>query len=416
MGSWDVPPPTSRLDALPPDEWALLLIQARAVLQELPDDPEHPARGQLRDLPTGRLAGGKARDRLVGLLATDTALWRAVVGKLEAHADGSVVFDALAAAGDGTARGAAAAATDPRATAPAPRTSAPEPDRATAQALEDARRRAARDRERLGSVRQERDDARRRAETAERQVETTEQELTATRARMRQLETEVAELRKALEVADRDRERAVERERRRRVSELTVLEEEVAALRRKDEERRARDRRGADRERRRNEELSRPRPAETAPRPPRLVPGRPSRLPAGIVPGTREAAELFLHRGRRVLVDGYNVTLQHQANLGLEQQRTWLVTALANLARARGVVPTVVFDGERSGGQRGGPSVREVTVRFSAPGVTADDEIVLDVEATDDPVVVVTDDRELLDRVRRSGADTIGSKQLIWVL
>jgi hypothetical protein len=408
MGSWDVPPTTRRLEALPADEWALLLIQARAALLELPDDAEHPDRRQLRGMPTGQLAGGRAQGRLVGLLASDDALWRAVVGRLEAHPDGAVVFDALAATED-AGSGAAAASHGARATSPGR-------DRGRDQALEDARRRAARDRERVASIRRERDEARRRVQTAERRVEAAEEALATERSRRRQLEADIGELRRALEVADRERDRAVERERRRRTGELQELQDAVARLRREDEERRARARRSADRERRRNEPEPRSHPAEAAERPSRLVPGRPSRLPSGVVPGTREAVELFLHRGRRVLVDGYNVSLQHQANLELEQQRVWLVTALANLARSRGVVPTVVFDGARSGGQRRGPAVREVTVRFSAPEVTADDEIVLEVEATDDPVLVVTDDRELLDRVRRSGADTIGSGELLWML
>jgi rRNA-processing protein FCF1 len=48
-----------------------------------------------------------------------------------------------------------------------------------------------------------------------------------------------------------------------------------------------------------------------------------------------------------------------------------------------------------------------VSVVFTPTGVTADDEIALAVQATDEPVVVVTDDRELRDRVRPHGADLL---------
>jgi len=47
-------------------------------------------------------------------------------------------------------------------------------------------------------------------------------------------------------------------------------------------------------------------------------------------------------------------------------------------------------------------------VRFTADGTIADDEIVFAVAATDEPVLVVTDDAELRARVQAEGGNTIG--------
>ena len=55
-------------------------------------------------------------------------------------------------------------------------------------------------------------------------------------------------------------------------------------------------------------------------------------------------------------------------------------------------------------------------MRFTGAGVTADDEIVLAVEGTDEPVAVVTDDRELSARVAVAGADVIGTTSFLGVV
>lgn len=387
------PPPRDRLDALEADAWALLLPHVRAALTELPDDPRFPARTRLRGRPTGRLAGGKGRAQLVVLLAEDDTLWSAVRERLTPGEEETLT--------------AALAAASP----PAPHAGS----RDTERALVDLRRRAERDRARLREVREERDQARRRATGAERRADGLADDLAAAERRIAALEAELEELTASLDDAAQDRERAVTRERRRRDAEVEELRRELAALRRAEEARRT-----ARREER-DAAPPPPRPVESASArrpaaPPRLVPGRPSRLPEGVVPGTREAVELYLHRGRRVLVDGYNVTKQHQPGFDLEQQRTWLIQALGNLARSRGVVPTVVFDGEAAGGQRAGGAGREVTVRFTGAGITADDDIILELESTDDAIVVVTDDRELAARARASGADVLATHELLWLL
>jgi hypothetical protein len=393
MPDGSAPPPRGQLAALEADAWAVLLPHVRAALLELPDGPGRPGRDRLRGLPTGRLAGGKGRDRLIALLASDPELWVDVASRLSGDPEGAAV---LAAIRDRPSERAPVGS-----------------EAGSERAVIDAKRRAERDREKLRSVRKERDEARRRAVGAEHRADALAAEVAASERRIAQLEEQVAQLRAAVDDAARERERAVSRERRRREAELAEARAELAEQRRVEQRRRTEQHR-LDEQRR--AAPSRPeRPRASVPATSRLIPGRPSRLPDDVVPGTREAVELFLHRGRRVLVDGYNVTRQHQPGFDLEQQRTWLVGALANLARSRGVQPTVVFDGERSSG-RGATRNREVVVRFTDAGITADDEIVLDVEATDDPVLVVTDDRELAARVRGAGADVIGTRELLWLL
>ena len=57
-----------------------------------------------------------------------------------------------------------------------------------------------------------------------------------------------------------------------------------------------------------------------------------------------------------------------------------------------------------------------VEVRFTAGGVIADDEIVFAVAATDAPVLVVTDDAELVARVRAEGGNTVGVVHLAGIV
>lgn len=381
------PPPRDRLDALSADDWAVLLGLVREALGSLPDTA---GRAEIRASPTGRLAGGRGRRRLSDLLVADRQLWQGVV---------------TAAGGEEGSRSLVARLVEPA--APAEASSRDRSHRGDAE----LRRRAERDRRRLVEVRDERDTLRRRLAEVEGRATRGERDRDRLTAEVEELRGELDQLRRRLHDAERAQQRAVDRERRRGEAERSRVEEELSALRR-------------DREQSRTSRSAEPGSAPTGPavparqpapqRPIRLVPGRPSRLPAGIAPGTREAAELLLHRDRLVLVDGYNVTKQRHAGLGLEQQRTWLVQALENLARQRGIRPIVVFDGAAAPG--GGHRTRLLEVRFSPAAITADDEIVLAVEGTDEPLLVVTDDRELRARVAVSGADTLASRELLWFL
>jgi hypothetical protein len=281
-----------------------------------------------------------------------------------------------------------------------------------------ARAEADRARDRLREVRDERDAARRRAEGAEGRAAAAEAELAALRAEVASLEAARTRLLDDLAAAEADRRRAVEREARRQTAEVERLRAELAALRRAEEEQRLVEQRRVEaRQQARRQAVraqSEARREAQAERGTKVRPGRPSVLPSGIAPDTTEAADALLHAGRLVLVDGYNLTLQHRSDLALEAQRTWLTQLLSNLAARRRVRPVVVFDGERAGGGRPWTGGREVEVRFTPSGITADDELVLAVEATDEPVVVVTDDRELRARLLASGADVIGTAPFLW--
>lgn len=118
-----------------------------------------------------------------------------------------------------------------------------------------------------------------------------------------------------------------------------------------------------------------------------------------------------------VVVDGYNVTKTGYGGLPLEAQRSRLVTGLASLAARTGAEVTVVFDGTDVQGVRV-QSRRGVRVLFSLPGETADERIgqLVAAEPSGRPVVVVSSDREVADRVRRSGARPVPSTGLLRVL
>ena len=156
-----------------------------------------------------------------------------------------------------------------------------------------------------------------------------------------------------------------------------------------------------------------PSPAPAARRPPAAGRGRrPIALPGGLVGSSRGAAE-FLVRvpGVVVLVDGYNVAKLGWPGLSLEAQRDRCVASAEDVVlRFGGVDVRIVFDGADVPGIPAGPR-RLVPVHFSPEGVKADAVLCAEVArlpvAT--PVVVVTDDREVLDDVRGRGANGLPS-------
>ncbi|MFA9445714.1 NYN domain-containing protein [Egicoccus sp. AB-alg6-2] len=388
------PPPAAALLALPADAWGDLLPTIRAALNDVDDALATPAIRRLRAAPTGRLAGGRVRKEVCSLLGAGGPAWEALYRRL--------IADDVARSWAETIRAeplTAPPTVDPAASA------APAPTAPTEREL-------ARTRERLRDARQERDALRRRLDGAESRAKQAEEAAASAEARVQTTQAENVELRQRVEELEYDRERAVARERRRGEAAQARLREELAELRRADEERRIEQRRHLERRRALEAEAAetqRKRRERRSSRTPRVVPGRPSSLPEGVARGSTEAARLLLHTGRVVLVDGYNLTRQHRDHLDLETQRAWLVQLLATAAMQRRIRPVVVFDGQRASVARPIIASREVEVRFTPEGITADDELVLAVEATDEPVLVVTDDRELQARVRVSGADVVGT-------
>lgn len=391
------PPAAAALLAIPPDDWAWLLVRIRRGLHELDPALVTPDLQRLRSSPASRLAGGRMRQVLASVLAAGGPAWHAVA-------------DVLAA--DPPPERLGWLATGSR---PATPTDADRPARRASTGRGDDELR--RVKERARELRSELEEARRQLAGAEARAEALEGRLSSTADELAQAIAQVEELRAELGTARAEGAGLVERERRRSERRIADLEAELQEVRRRDEtrrEERAREARAREvaEQRRRDEQTA----AERRGRQPtaRITPGRPTTLPRDIAAGTREEADALLGPGRLVLVDGYNLTIGRGEQLSLEEQREWLIRVLAGLAARRRVRPRVVFDGRGGGGGgRPGDAARGVTVVFTPSGVTADDEIALAVQATDEPVVVVTDDRELRDRVRPHGADLLGAEQFL---
>lgn len=375
------PPDATRLASLDDDVWRRVVVHLRRSLTEVEAVADDPRLRRVAAAPTSRLVSGRARRDAAAALAGGGPLWVDLRRRVVADPD---LANAFAAA----LRADAA----PAAASPAP---PPAPDTVEVDRL----------RERLRDVRAQRDEARRRAEgetaRADRETEARrdlEDELASARERVAELETQLA-------AAAEERRAAVDRERRRGEATLAEVTEQLRRVRREQQDRVRRDRAAAQAEQAR---AAQPAPrARSAPRAPRLVPGRPSRLPEHVQPGTTEAVDLLLHAGRLVLVDGYNVTRSHRGDLDLEGQRRWLVNLVAGAVATRRIEPRIVFDGHASEGPGSSRRERGVAIVFTPEGVTADDDLVFEVEATDParPVVVVTDDRELRDRLAPYGVD-----------
>jgi predicted RNA-binding protein with PIN domain len=159
-------------------------------------------------------------------------------------------------------------------------------------------------------------------------------------------------------------------------------------------------------------------PAVTKPvasSPPRV----PLRIPPGVTDDTVEAVDHLVRApGALLLVDGYNISQAAWYQDPIARQRTRLVDALAELHARTGVEVEVVFDGadvDRIGDRPVRPAVR---VRFSAPGVEADDVLLELVDAAPQrrPVIVASSDHRVRDGARRRGANVIGARQLLGAL
>ncbi len=373
----------SRLVALGPRPWAQLL----RALRRLPDLPS--ALIELLTHPTSELASGARRVELCRTLAGAEATMMALL------ADSSIpeaLHAALAAAGDSED-----AASDGPPGEPARSPRSEERSRALRRQLDEERRR--------------REGAEARASVAETRAAEAAVERDGLTARVAELESEVArgveavaqasarvERRSAARIAGLERELAGERstlaalrrDHERTGAELETLRQALEDLR---------DQKGSDAPGRSDIDA---RESANA---------RPLRLPDELGAGTTEAARWLLQRARLLLVDGYNVAFALRAGRPLEEQRRWLIDRLRPLAARGAVTPVVVFDGDGAGSARREPS--GVEVRFTARGTLADDDIVFVVAATAEPVVVITDDAELRERVRAEGGNVLGTVELL---
>jgi predicted RNA-binding protein with PIN domain len=116
-----------------------------------------------------------------------------------------------------------------------------------------------------------------------------------------------------------------------------------------------------------------------------------------------------------LIVDGYNVTKTGYGSLSLEAQRSRLVTGLGVIAAQTGTEVTCVFDGAELGARAMAARARGVRVLFSAPGQSADDLIcnLVRAEPPGRPVIVVSSDREVAERVQAGGARCLPATTLL---
>ncbi len=129
-----------------------------------------------------------------------------------------------------------------------------------------------------------------------------------------------------------------------------------------------------------------------------------------MAPSSPALLEQYLALPRsRLIIDGYNVTKTTWPTLSLEAQRARLLALLSALVARTKAEATVVFDAAASETRPVVASPRGVKVLFSPVGVIADDVIreLVAAEPAGRVVVVVTEDRELADDVRRDGARVV---------
>ncbi len=392
-------PTREQLLALPTDDWSVLLATALPIVRGLPDRDRDALVKRLVAVPLGRLVSGRAREDLTGVLLRPT-VWPLVAAAL---GDGPrpwvTVGDPVEQAQLQTRAEELAAEL-----------------RAARSRIDELERRESTARERLVAVREERDAAQRSAQGATVRAELAERQRTEAADAVAASSAELETLRRAVADADAERRRAVEREQRRRDADDGRLREELTAARRMIEELRT------------ALAAAQRRPAATAsaavalpaaePVTGRGTVGRPSRLPDGMVPGTKEAAEWLVTDPRELLVDGYNVTLTNRPHLSLQDQRRWLEAGVAALVQRRHVRATIVWDAAMGVGSTTSPR-RGVQVRYTTAEMTADDELDLHVRSMldpDQPCVVVTDDVGLRDRLRPHGVDLLDSRSFTWLL
>lgn len=251
-------------------------------------------------------------------------------------------------------------------------------------------------------------------------VQLTEREraMTELQRRLKDAETAVTSATRDLQRA----ERAAERDRRKQERDLEKLRAEKDKLQA--------DTRIAKREardllvsvRKLERELAAATASRSAPkRSTRQAPTRrvPLDVPKGRFADAEETLDEWLATPRvHLLVDGYNVTKARGGfgDLRLESQRERLIDEIGRLARKKAIRATIVFDGADlpAGSVRRSRTRSPVTVEYSRPPEVGDDHLVAKLGSLPgEPVVVVTNDRELQGRVRALGATIGTSDQLL---
>ena len=145
------------------------------------------------------------------------------------------------------------------------------------------------------------------------------------------------------------------------------------------------------------------------------------RLPAGVLPDSADAITWLLSLPTQVtlIVDGYNAGfLLNKDDRRVPAARRRVLEQLDRLDRLA-MAPhriVVVFDSPHGGADAPAIDPGGIEVRFATEAATADDDIVDLVAALTSPAIVVTNDRELRDRVEARGALALWATALAeWV-
>jgi predicted RNA-binding protein with PIN domain len=119
-----------------------------------------------------------------------------------------------------------------------------------------------------------------------------------------------------------------------------------------------------------------------------------------------------------LVVDGYNITKNTWPDLPLERQRDRLLAGLAGLQARTAAEVTVVFDAADTSNRPVVSAPRGLRVRFSPPGVIADDVIrdLVAAEPPGRPVVVASSDQAVADDVRAAGFRVVAAAALAAVV
>ncbi|MFT5222918.1 MAG: hypothetical protein ACI867_001228 [Glaciecola sp.] len=279
-------------------------------------------------------------------------------------------------------------------------------------------------RERARRLKAERDEARRKLTGVKARLVAAEAALDELSAQRDEARSERDTAQQALSTAAAEQAKAVAREQRRQLAQLASLRDEVAGLRRAEQDRgqsakaaqasrarAAQDRQASAVAGREQQRQKRSGGASLA------AAGRPSELPPDVQVGTTAHAKALLAPERRILVDGYNVAKTVRRDLPDEAaQRAWLEAACRTLAASRRVVIEVFWDGQ--GGSSSAARRDRLVVHFSPAHMDADDDIVFAVEAAEsnEPLVIVTDDRGLRERLAPYLVDLLGTQSFGWAL
>jgi len=138
---------------------------------------------------------------------------------------------------------------------------------------------------------------------------------------------------------------------------------------------------------------------------------RPVRLGRGLRIDTVAGVQWLVRRpGAMVFIDGYNVTMLAWPAMSAAEQRDRLEQGCAKVAMDAGTV-VIVFDGEGAGGRPARSVGSSVRVRYTDTDTEADDEILHLVAQVPlgQPVIVVSNDRRVVDGAAALGANTVSS-------